>query len=285
MIQNGIDCSNYYGNITQDWANAVVAAGIQRVTVRCSLERPDMVDIAVHQINAFRAAGATVDGYIWCYQKADDPDTLAARYQAAYEALGLPCVWLDLEDEDGWSYDDAASNIHWLNRALASFDALAIPCNIYTGMWYWTKPNRYANTTAFSDRLLWASDFDRNPDITVWHQYGGWDQAHLAGKQWCGESSGPEAVIAGTAVDRSVWDTDVLPGGDTNGGDDSMTDSQRAILNTEVIRNLDLALDSIGTALGTPRLPSAARTALQDARDNLAAGARPAAQTLARGEG
>lgn len=81
----------------------------------------------------------------------------------------------------------------------------------------------------------------------------------------------------GTELSKTEWDTwgpwsaiyVAVPS--ENGGDDSMTDSQRAILSDEVLRNID-------KALAVPRLPRAAREAL-------AAGARPACETLIRGEG
>lgn len=68
-------------------------------------------------------------------------------------------------------------------------------------------------------------------------------------------------------------------------GDDGMRDSQIVIVNEEIIGNLTLATANISAALNTPRLPAAARTALQTAQENLTAGALPAAQTLSRDEG
>jgi hypothetical protein len=51
----------------------------------------------------------------------------------------------------------------------------------------------------------------------------------------------------------------------------------------DVLPNIDSALAHIATVLATPRVPKAARKELETARDNLAAGAKPAAETISRG--
>jgi N-acetylmuramoyl-L-alanine amidase len=72
---------------------------------------------------------------------------------------------------------------------------------------------------------------------------------------------------------------------DGENGGDGMRDSQIAIVNEEIIENLNLAIGGLDAVLATDALRDDLRTSLDTARENLTAGALPAAQTLSRDEG
>lgn len=73
--------------------------------------------------------------------------------------------------------------------------------------------------------------------------------------------------------------------GNGGNGGDGMRASQIEIVNGEIIRNLDLAIGGLDAVLATDALRDDLRTSLTTARENLTAGALPAAQTLSRNEG
>lgn len=187
----------------------------------------------------------------WCL-RALGIDVTAGDLQTQMQAAGLVSPADGLEDGSG------ASLARWLSetfgvRATATYPADWAEVKDYAGtgpialggmaLNHWLAARR---VTADADAL------DVMNPAPNWHGIG----TELSHEEWT--TWGPWAAI-----------TIAVPA--ENGGDDGMTDSQRAILSDEVLRNID-------KALAVPRLPRAAREAL-------AAGARPACETLIRGEG
>lgn len=207
MLVQGLDLSNYYGYITPQWAAACVEAGIQRATVRLSLETDEHIRIAHHQIATFQDAGIETDGYWWGYPTLDDPHIIAERIVGTYP--DLPLYSADMEDEPH-SYPNPVANADWLHLALAGFMDVGVQSAIYTGYGYWMQ--YMGNTEEFQDVPLWVAYWDRTPGDMSFLRFGGWTQA--VGKQWCGEAHTPDSIVAGIAVDRSTWDTALLPGVD-----------------------------------------------------------------------
>lgn len=246
-----LDVSNYDGDI-----NSLLDRHpeIQRVVVRCSLERDALMAITRSQCETVLARGLGLDTYCWAYPTLDDPDTLASRAQALSGPYRPDYYWIDCEDT-GNSYPDSASNVAWLMRAVAGFQALGLRVGIYTGHWFWTSA-QMGNPTDFAALPLWSATDTKVPDRAQGWAYGGWAPP-FAGVQY--DLSGP---------DRDCFDAALYA---ENGGDNDMTDSQRAIVQDEILRNVNKALSYKG-------LPAGARTALES-------GAKPACETLIRGEG
>jgi hypothetical protein len=114
-----------------------------------------------------------------------------------------------------------------------------------------------ANTAALSYLPLWNSTDTKTPDRTLGWEYGGWTQP-FAGVQY--DLSGPDRNV----FDRALYAEDETPPGE----DDTVTAEQTRIAKDEVLR-------TINEALAVPKLPKAARTALES-------GAKPATETIIR---
>lgn len=110
-------------------------------------------------------------------------------------ATGVPIrrVWLDVEDVDpsqaAWTPSQRVNMVRqWLTECDAYPARLA--SGIYTGRWYWASQKYMANSTSFSDRLLWDSNYDYVDNVNYnFTSYGGWTLADLAIKQYAGTST------------------------------------------------------------------------------------------------
>jgi len=252
------DISNYQNDITQAQLACWKELGWEHLIVRGSLEDQRKRDIAHRQLDMGAEAGLTLAVYVWAYPSVDDPAEVAADAVREYGRHQPLVYWLDME-ETGYAGTPNA-NITWLHRALAAFDALGVRAGVYTGAWWWGP--YMGMTTGFSERPLWDAAYNGNPSLGN-PGYGGWEQRR--GHQYWGSGTGK---IDGYAVDLNVFDEEWLYGG-APVTDEQMAEVQR-IAQDEIIRNIE-------KALAEKRLPAVAREAL-------AYGALPAAQTLARGD-
>jgi hypothetical protein len=137
-----IDLSNHQGVPSVGTMRAWRDAGYEHLIVRLSLETASFIDIAHAQLENGAEAGFTLAGYPWAYPRVEDPHSLAPRILEAYGAE-LLCYWIDFEDEQGWAYEDPNRNITWASEALKAFDAAGVRVGVYSGAWWWNKPNRH----------------------------------------------------------------------------------------------------------------------------------------------
>jgi GH25 family lysozyme M1 (1,4-beta-N-acetylmuramidase) len=272
-----IDISNHQGVPSVPTMRRWREQGYEHLIVRLSLERASMIDIARAQLENGAEAGFTLAGYPWAYPRVEDPHSLAPRILEAYGAE-LLCYWIDFEDEEGWAFEDPNRNITWASEALKTFDAAGVRVGVYSGAWWWNKPNRMAGTPAFRNYPLWEAYYVKYvPDAPGMATFGGWD----ARRAWQYTDKG---LVAGSTLDLSVVDDVWLYSKpEVPVTDEQMAEVQR-IAQDEIIRNVESATDHVDAALKYGRLSAGARESLKLARENLQAGALPAAQTLARGE-
>lgn len=263
----GVDCSNWQA-LTPQNARALAASGVQLVIVRLSHENQGLINTARAQCQMVVDAGMRLHGYPWCYFT-ESPEGAAQRVRDLYADLPIAHVWPDCEETHYVS--TPGHNIDWLQRYLAVLEA-QWPVGIYTGRWWWVP--YMGNSTVCADLPLWDAEYTGAPALGMAAPYGGWTRRAI--HQYSGNGS-----LAGISpLDLNAVDPALLEEAD-------MTDAQMAevqrIAREEVLRNVDLALANIDAALGYKRVPAGAQTSLIMARENLAAGARPATQTLARG--
>lgn len=200
----------------------------------------------------------------WCLA-ALGIDVTPAALQDAMVAAGLVSPADGLEDGSGGSL------ARWLAATFGVQVNVAYPAD-------WAEVKDYAGTgpIALGGQRLnhWLAVRRPSPDTDAlevmnpaptWHGIG----TELSKAEW--DTWGPWAAIY-VAVPAE-------------NGDDGMRDSQLAIVNDEVIRNLHLAIGGLDAVLATDALRDDLRTSLDTARENLTAGALPAAQTLSRDEG
>lgn len=154
------------------------------------------------QVQACLNAGLTVDAYIWLWFDLDIEDI--HHKLALLDGQPIRRLWLDVEDQAASKYDTPTCNA----KVQAALDLCGTypvtggkPTGIYTGRWFWVNPNFMANTTVFSDRDLWDSDYNGIETTDGFVPYGGWQARAI--KQYAGTST--LAGIGG--VDLNVLST------------------------------------------------------------------------------
>ena len=189
MTLNCVDLSNYSGELSAQQVADLKAAGIVLGIVQ-AVDPPAGYPRGVtrQQIQALTAGGIVVDAYIWLWFDLDIADI--ERKLALLQGLQIRQLWLDVEDQAAARYDQATCEIK-VRQALERCDefptTLGRPTGVYSGRWFWTDARYMNNTTVFSDRLLWDSQYDDIPDTDVFRPYGGWQSCAI--KQYKGTST------------------------------------------------------------------------------------------------
>jgi hypothetical protein len=151
------------------------------------------------QIEACAVAGIETDVYVYLFVRENveaDMRSKLALLNGLEHMVGR--VWVDIEDT---SAATVAARVSAIRKALAVTDGWSAAHNkprtgIYGARWYWTA--YLTNTTEFSDRDLWAAQYDGIEDTTVFNPFGGWTRCVL--KQYAGTS----ALAGVTGVDLNV---------------------------------------------------------------------------------
>lgn len=190
MTANCVDLSNYSLELTAGQAQGLKAAGIQLVIVQAvDPPSPYPPGVTRQQIQACVDAGLTVDAYVWLWFDLDVWDI--QHKLSLLEGLPIRQLWLDVEDTAAEKYDQATTEDK-VQRAMAECDKIATTggqrTGIYSGRWFWTNQRYMGNTTSFSARKLWDSNYDFQADAAKgFVSYGGWD--HVAIKQYVGTTT------------------------------------------------------------------------------------------------
>lgn len=254
---DGIDLSNYDGPLMNWELEAYRADGIAHIALRAGTESLHHVELAHQQVRACEQGGMGWSLYLWPYFD-EHPVQAAGEVLVHYSHIDPPICWVDCEELTHEGTPD--HNRWWLRAYTDTLIQAGHQVGIYTRKDWWET---HMATDQFANLPLWVALWDWVPDLTVWRPFGGWTQ--LAGKQWTGNAQGP--LVGGQAIDRDVFDAAVVSVAEED--DMALVAELERIAEEEVIRNIE-------KALAVPRLPKAAREALQF-------GALPAAQTIARG--
>lgn len=261
MTQLGCDVSNFQGELSPSLTTVWVAAGIQHVVVRASLERQSMIALARRQMLACQEAGLSVSGYGWYYQSVNPADW-AQQTLDAYGDLGLARIWLDCEETS--DVGTPAQVVAWIRAWLDHLHAAGVATGIYTGAGWW--PKYTADSHDFTDEPLWTAQYDNVMDLNIGLTYGGWRHPYAA-KQFA-----DDGMVGGMKLDMDLFSDEVVIAGEDMG---QVADLQNelAYLQGDVADAFEAAITTLEQ---TPRLPKAAR-------DAVTGGLRPALETLRRG--
>jgi hypothetical protein len=204
LLPRAVDVSNYTSALTvsalNNWRNQY---DIGLVIVQSLDAERFPHSKTVTQLLACQMVGIATDIYVYPFF-ANGVGDCAMRLNEARKA-GVPIrrVWLDVEDVDpsqrAWTPSQRIDMVRRWLEACDAFPASVRPAGVYSGRWYWASPSYMDNSTAFSDRPLWDSDYDGVPDVNHgFTPYGGWTSRAI--KQHIGSS-----VLGGVSgVDQNV---------------------------------------------------------------------------------
>lgn len=155
----------------------------------------------IQQLIVCHAAGIPTDLYVYPFFANGAQDCATRLREALSAGVAIRRVWLDVEDVDpsqrAWTPQQRVDMVSQWLATCDSFNARIRPAGIYTGRWYWDDPNYMAGSTAFSDRPLWAAQYDGIDDTNVFTPFGGWSTCAI--KQYRGTTT--LAGIGGVDLD------------------------------------------------------------------------------------
>ncbi len=184
-----VDISNYTTPLTPTAIEGLKSAGVRHVIIQ-SIDPPAGYPPGRtrEQIQACRAAGLTVDAYIWLWFDLDIDDI---RHKLSLlDGLEIRQLWLDVEDTASIKYDQPTTEAK-VTAALAACDAYKTTSGqktgVYSGKWFWADQRYMGNTAIYADRELWDANYDDVADATAgFRTYGGWQAPRI--KQYRGTS-------------------------------------------------------------------------------------------------
>jgi Glycosyl hydrolases family 25 len=180
-----VDVSNWTGPLSARALNDWKKAGIGLVIVQAVDPPPGYPpSVTRQQCQAVLDAGLLLEGYV--YHWISNLDRLK-RELALLDGFAVRSVWADEEDVSGqWPVAQVVDQIHQACAVLDSFPTTSgSKAGVYSGAWWWGP--RTGNTTEFSDRPWWPSQYDGVMDVQRVQKWGGWTQAAL--KQYAGTSA------------------------------------------------------------------------------------------------
>lgn len=197
----GIDISNYSSALNQSALAAWKRDGVGLVITQ-AVDPPPGYPAGKTRAQCqavIDAEGIALDAYLylWYAQSASD----WKRQLALLDGFPIRRLWIDVEDTSAGF--NPTQRIAKVAAALAVCDVYPTRLGItgvYTGSWHWIPA--LANTTAFSDRPWWPSQYDYDPDTAHVTTYGGWHNAAI--KQYAGTSIFDDV----SGVDLDVLSTD-----------------------------------------------------------------------------
>ena len=164
--------------------------------------------IALNMVVECQYVGIDVIGtYAFLYFGLDTIGQTQAAIDVAL-ARGVNTVWLDCEST---GENDAASGppqrVAELAACVQMVEAEGLTCGIYTGGWWW--PSEMDNSTLFSMRPLWHSEYGLNDGTTPPVEavaYGGWAKVAIH-QYWsqnllCGRNRDTNYVLEGDDMTR-----------------------------------------------------------------------------------
>eukprot|EP01089_Gocevia_fonbrunei_P021168 TRINITY_DN80_c0_g2_i1.p1 TRINITY_DN80_c0_g2~~TRINITY_DN80_c0_g2_i1.p1 ORF type:complete len:224 (-),score=59.85 TRINITY_DN80_c0_g2_i1:106-777(-) len=101
-------------------------------------------------------------------------------------------LWFDIEQCSG-CWNDAGSNVQFIQAAIAEAKALGVSCGIYSSEYEWSQTT--GGSSAFTGLPIWYAHYDDNPNFSDWGStgFGGWGspaikQYYDSGYSSCGLS-------------------------------------------------------------------------------------------------
>lgn len=187
MVDLAVDCSNYSGRLSaqnlSDWSGL----GVKLVIVQgiTSQQAAGGVSYTRQQLQACLDAGMPVDLYVYLYGGQDLRPRLATA-----DGITVHRKWLDAEEPLNMAQINAA----W--PTMDSYPAHIAEAGLYSAKWWWDT--YMPGKTYWSNRKLWAAQYDGIAFASVFTPFGGWNKCFL--KQYRGSS-----VLAGVSgIDISV---------------------------------------------------------------------------------
>jgi Glycosyl hydrolases family 25 len=159
-----IDVSNYQGALTDRWFQEWGEKGFSGIVVQAvtGMDGNSFTGRQLHQANEH---GWEINGYIWC--TGEEPVT--RRRLQLFEGIPIVDLWLDVEDLH-LTREDVDIDFRVCDEYMEK------QCGMYTGKWVFDRLG-WTHRTWWSDRELWASVYDRVPDVDVgFVPFGGWDK-------------------------------------------------------------------------------------------------------------
>jgi hypothetical protein len=243
------DLSNYTVALTPELLEGWKAQGFTHAIIQAVDPPPGYpAGRTREQIQQCLDAGLTVDAYVWLWFALGVADI--QRKLSLLDGLPIRQIWLDVEDQAAADYDQATVEAK-IRDALNVCDSHPSTgrarAGVYSGRWWWADPRYGGNTTAFSDRLLWDSDYDGVADTEYgWSPYGGWQSRAI--KQFEGtQPDGTDLNVLSAAEAERL-----------NGGGD-VTDPEREAMQDQ-INGLVSSLGLIAGDLLAPVLPQKTST-------------------------
>ena len=160
-VKYAVDCSSWTGAMTTAQAQAIKDMGYSKAIVNLWGK-----DTCQSQVDAFRAVGMEVDGYIYYYFN-QDPADRTKRLLANLEGRPINFLWLDWEDDE--TVLTVPDTINYIQRAQDACSGI-----VYTGHYtrreWWIR--RTGDSQVFAGQWIWDATNDQKPDMS-WNPYGG----------------------------------------------------------------------------------------------------------------
>lgn len=182
MLLNGIDISNYSGNISPGSFAAAKASRDLRFVI-CGTQSPA---ITRYQVESARSAGLDVELYTYLYYDGQDAARLDIAISIA-QRFGLSRIWIDVETSEQFPpgpEPKLATIAAMLSKVIATG---TINAGIYTNGAYWPNMTDEDTSIAAAGIPLFLASWVYNRDITEndfinyateWPVFGGWDKVH-----------------------------------------------------------------------------------------------------------
>lgn len=179
------DASNFSGNFTAERVHAWRDSGVGLILIQAFPVAYKQYAIQQQQQGVCVAMGMPWGSYIYDYLA--DPTWLSSCLAGLVGDLPRK-LYLDEEDislvPNNWP---VAARVSTVQDSLLTADQWCsdhgLPrAAIYSAAWWWVP--KLGNTSQFSDRELWAAQYDGVPDASVFTPFGGWQSCRI--KQFAG---------------------------------------------------------------------------------------------------
>lgn len=196
----GVDISHWGGALRAETVRCWWERGVRRV-----IHGLQDLPLAEGNIATVRRVEPRIgiEAYHYVYLTSATRDRRLAEAAAFCRRLGLPRLWIDLEDtEAAFARLPREERVRLVRDAVAKARALAgtdVRLGVYTGLWWW---DAYLgrDTQVAPDLPLWIALYDGRQDLR-WTSFGGWAAPVM--KQYQGTTS-----FCGHSVDLNWYEED-----------------------------------------------------------------------------
>lgn len=198
----GVDISHWGGALRAETVRCWWERGVRRVIH--GLQDLPLTESNLGIIRAVEPRLA-VEAYHYVYLTSISRDRRLAEAAAFCRRLGLPRLWIDLEDtEAAFARLPREERVRLVRDAVARARALAGPdlrLGIYSAYWWW-EAYLGRDTRVAADLPLWVALYDGRRDLR-WTPFGGWRVPVM--KQYTGTTS-----LCGHSVDLNYYEEDEM---------------------------------------------------------------------------